>query len=47
MRENRLLSKGNLIEVGRGDLIGKYVGWTAPMIQKKFKQAEGQRIIYR
>ncbi len=41
MRENRLLSKGNLIEVGRGDLIGKYVGWTAPMIQKKFKQAEG------
>ena len=41
MKENRLLSKGNLIEVGRGDLIGKYVGWTAPMIQKKFKQAEG------
>ena len=41
MRENRLLSKGDLIEVGRGDLIGKYVGWTAPMIQKKFKQAEG------
>ena len=41
MRENRLLSKGNLVEVGRGDLIGKYVGWTAPTIQKKFKQAEG------
>ena len=41
MRENHLLSKGHLIEVGRGDLIGKYVGWTAPAIQKKFRQAEG------
>ena len=26
MKENDLLSKGNLIEVGRGDLVGKYVG---------------------
>lgn len=41
MRENGLLSKGKLIEVGRGDLVGKYVGWTAPIIQKKFKEAEG------
>lgn len=41
MKENNLLSKGNLIEVGRGDLVGKYVGWTAPMIQKKFKEAQG------
>lgn len=41
MKENNLLSKGNLIEVGRGDLVGKYVGWTAPTIQKKFKEAEG------
>ena len=41
MKENNLLSKGNLIEVGRGDLIGKYVGWTAPTIQKKFKEAKG------
>lgn len=41
MKENGLLSKGNLIEVGRGDLVGKYVGWTAPTIQKKFKEAEG------
>ena len=40
MRENNLLSKGDLIEVGRSDLIGKYVGWTAPMIQKKFRQAK-------
>lgn len=41
MKENALLSKGDLIEVGRGDLVGKYVGWTAPTIQKKFKEAQG------
>jgi SpoVK/Ycf46/Vps4 family AAA+-type ATPase len=41
MRENRLLSKGQLIEVGRCDLVGKYVGWTAPIIKDKFKAASG------
>ena len=41
MKENNLLSKGNLIEVGRGDLVGKFVGWTAPTIQKKFREAQG------
>lgn len=41
MKENNLLSKGNLIEVGRGDLVGKYVGWTAPTIQRKFQEARG------
>ena len=41
MRENGLLSRGQLVEVGRGDLVGKYVGWTAPVIQEKFKNASG------
>lgn len=41
MKDNGLLSKGHLIEVGRGDLVGKYVGWTAPTVKKKFKEAEG------
>ena len=41
MKENGLLSKGRLIEVGRSDLVGKYVGWTAPAIKEKFKEAEG------
>ena len=41
MKDNNLLSKGNLIEVGRGDLVGKYVGWTAPTIQRIFKEAQG------
>ena len=41
MKENNLLSKGNIIEVGRGDLVGKFVGWTAPIVQKKFAEAQG------
>jgi len=41
MRDNGLLSKGDLYEVGRGDLVGKYVGWTAPTVQNYFKQAKG------
>ena len=41
MQENGLLSKGRCIECGRGDLVGRYVGWTAPLIQKKFREAEG------
>lgn len=41
MRENGLLSRGHLIEVGRSDLVGKYVGWTAPIIKDKFKAASG------
>ena len=41
MRENGLISKGQLIEVGRGDLIAKYVGWTAQNVQSKFKAAKG------
>ena len=41
MRENGLLSKGQLVEVGRGDLVGKYVGWTAQTVQAKFKDARG------
>jgi len=41
MKDNGLLSKGKLIEVGRGDLVGKYVGWTAQTVQKKFKEAQG------
>lgn len=41
MKDNNLLSKGHLIEVGRGDLVSRFVGWTAPTIQKKFKEAQG------
>ena len=38
MRENGLLSRGHLVEVGRGNLVGKYVGWTAQTVQKRFER---------
>ncbi|MBO5897961.1 MAG: AAA family ATPase [Clostridia bacterium] len=41
MRENGLLSRGHLVEVGRGDLVGRFVGWTAQTVQEKFKAAMG------
>lgn len=41
MRDNEILECGYFVEVGRGDLVGKYVGWTAPTIKKKFKEANG------
>ncbi len=41
MQENELLEKGHIVETGRGDLVGKFVGWTAPLIQRKFMEAKG------
>ena len=41
MKENGVLSKGHLVEVGRKDLVGKFVGWTAKNVQAKFKEAMG------
>lgn len=41
MRENGLLSRGQLVEVGRCDLVGKYVGWTATIVKDRFKAASG------
>lgn len=41
MKDNDVLSEGNLIECGRADLVGPFVGWTAPIVKKKFKEAMG------
>lgn len=41
MRENEILSSGHLVEVGRSDLVGKYVGHTAPLVTKAFDRAMG------
>ncbi len=41
MRDNGILSIGHLVETGRADLVGKFVGWTAPTIKKKFEEAKG------
>ena len=41
MKDNKVLPKGRLIEVGRKDLVGKYVGWTAKQVEKAFNDARG------
>lgn len=41
LKENGVLSRGELFEVGRADLVGKYVGWTAQIVKEKFKAAKG------
>lgn len=41
MRDNNILSKGTFVEVGRADLVGMYVGWTANIVKEKFRKAEG------
>lgn len=41
MKENGLLSNGDMYEVGRADLVGKYVGHTAPLVKAAFKKAKG------
>lgn len=41
MKEKGLLSCGKLIEVGRADIVSKYVGGTAPKVQELFERAKG------
>lgn len=41
MKDNGIIDKGRIVEVGRADLIGRFVGWTAPTVKKKFEEAQG------
>ncbi len=41
MKEEGVLSTGVFIEAGRSDLIGKYVGHTAPLVKSNFAAAKG------
>lgn len=41
LAEHQVLSKGRMYEVGRADLVGKYVGWTAKLVREAFRKAEG------
>ncbi|MCR5650068.1 MAG: AAA family ATPase [Lachnospiraceae bacterium] len=40
-REIGLLSRGELIEVGRAELVGRYEGQTAPKVKEVFEKARG------
>lgn len=39
--EENVLRTGKLLEVSRKDLVGQYIGWTAPLVAKVFEQAQG------
>jgi len=41
MKDNGILPVGNLIEVGRQDVVDRYVGGTAPKVKSLFSRAKG------
>ena len=41
LTDEGVLKTGALVECGRADLVGKYVGWTARIVRDKFKEASG------
>ncbi|MCR5303671.1 MAG: AAA family ATPase [Lachnospiraceae bacterium] len=41
LADEGILKTGIFVECGRSDLVGKYVGWTAPAVKKKFMEATG------
>lgn len=41
LKDEEILKSGAFVECGRQDLVGKYVGWTAKIVEEKFKAAKG------
>ena len=41
LKEENIIEKGDIYEVGRADLVGKYVGWTARIVEDYFERARG------
>lgn len=41
LKEESVLSTGHMVECGRQDLVGRYVGWTAKIVAEKFQSARG------
>ena len=41
LSEEQILETGVFVECGRSDLVGKYVGWTAKNVKRKFREAKG------
>lgn len=40
LKKEGVLESGNYVEVGRSDLIARYVGWTAKTVCEKFREAK-------
>lgn len=41
LKDEDAIKTGRFVECGRQDLVGKYVGWTAKIVEEKFRQASG------
>lgn len=41
LKDEKILSTGAFVEAGRADLVGEHVGTTAPLVKRKFKEAQG------
>lgn len=41
LKDEDVIKSGKLVECGRQDIVGKYVGWTAKIVEDKFKEADG------
>lgn len=41
LKDEDAVRTGRFIECGRQDLVGRYVGWTAKIVEEKFRQASG------
>lgn len=41
LKDNGILSEGRLLEVGRSQLVGEFVGTTAPKVRNVFQKAKG------
>ena len=41
LKDENVLTSGAFVECGRQDLVGRYVGWTAKIVEEKFRAAKG------
>ena len=41
LKDEEVIKSGKYVECGRQDLVGKYVGWTAKIVEERFRAAEG------
>lgn len=41
LKQEEVLANGHIVECGRQNLVGKYVGWTAKIVEDKFRAARG------